>query len=233
MKRCGRCRQDMPLAEFSRAGSGTQHWCRACFRAHRQGPRAERNIRLGVIAERRRRDRLHRYVLNWLEHHPCVDCGLDDPVVLEFDHLAAKTAEVTTLVMREATVEEIQREIDSCEVVCANCHRRRTARRGGWKRLDEVRFVPGDPRWRRLRNVRFVQAVLEMAACADCGLCDPVVFDFDHVGPKRCSVMRLAWTEYSVATIAREIEQCEIRCCNCHRRRTARRGGSVPIPREP
>jgi 5-methylcytosine-specific restriction endonuclease McrA len=223
-KRCGRCREDLPPTAFSRAGAGTQHWCKACFKAHRQGLRAERNVRLGVLAARRHRDRLHRYVLSWLERHPCVDCGQDDPIVLEFDHVAPKTAEVATLVLRKASIKEIQQEIASCEVVCANCHRRRTARRAGWWRLDEVRVDPGEPRWRRFRNVRFLQEVLEMGSCVDCGLCDPVVLEFDHVGPKRCSVTRLAWTEYSLETIAQEIGQCEICCCNCHRRRTARRG---------
>jgi hypothetical protein len=213
----------LPIAAFARAGSGRQHWCRECFKAHRQGARAQRNIRLGVVAERRRRERLHRYVLAWLERHPCVECGIHDPVVLEFDHVAGKTTEVTTLIIAEASTAEIQREIDRCEVVCANCHRRRTSRRGGWKRLDEVRFVRGDRGWRRLRNVRFVQEALEQAACADCGLRDPVVLEFDHVGPKRGAVTRLAWSEYSLETIAREIGRCEICCANCHRRRTARR----------
>jgi hypothetical protein len=49
-----------------------------------------------------------------------------------------------------------------------------------------------------------------------------VVLDFDHVGPKRASVVWLAFQEHSITSLEREIANCEIRCANCHRRRTIR-----------
>jgi hypothetical protein len=59
----------------------------------------------------------------------CADCGESDPVVLEFDHVqTGKTANVAKLVY-SASVQRILDEIRLCEVVCANCHRRRTANR--------------------------------------------------------------------------------------------------------
>ena len=51
------------------------------------------------------------------------------------------------------------------------------------------------------------------------------VLEFDHIGPKRASVLILAWSDYSLETIEREIAQCEIRCANCHRRKTAAERG--------
>jgi hypothetical protein len=48
-----------------------------------------------------------------------------------------------------------------------------------------------------------------------------VVTAFAHRGEKRASVMRLAWSEYGPKAIRAEIALCELRCCNCHRRRTA------------
>jgi hypothetical protein len=57
-----------------------------------------------------------------------VDCGEADIVVLEFDHLRDKVANVAKL-MQEAPWVVVEREIAKCEVVCCNCHRRRTARR--------------------------------------------------------------------------------------------------------
>lgn len=74
----------------------------------------------------------------YLMRHPCVDCGERDSVVLEFDHVpdrASKSAGVGELVRRRARWAELRDEIRKCDVVCANCHRRRTAKRSGWRRL--------------------------------------------------------------------------------------------------
>jgi hypothetical protein len=48
------------------------------------------------------------------------------------------------------------------------------------------------------------------------------VLEFDHVGVKRGKVSEMVW-DVGLATLEREIAQCEIRCCNCHRRVTAER----------
>ena len=67
-------------------------------------------------------------VLAYLADHPCVDCGEQDVVVLEFDHLRDKKANVSALVAGASGLEHVFAEIEKCEVVCANCHRRRTMR---------------------------------------------------------------------------------------------------------
>ena len=59
----------------------------------------------------------------------------------------------------------------------------------------------------------------------DCGERDTLVLEFDHVDTKFANVTRLAWFGCSIATIDAEIARCEIRCANCHRRVTAKRGG--------
>ncbi|HEX6621336.1 MAG TPA: hypothetical protein VF024_16865, partial [Solirubrobacteraceae bacterium] len=78
--------------------------------------------------------------------------------------------------------------------------------------------------WTVERNLAHVYEVLRSSACADCGERDPLVLEFDHVGLKREAVTRLAWYGCSLVTIDAEIAKCEIRCANCHRRATARRG---------
>lgn len=73
------------------------------------------------------------FLRDYLFDHPCVDCGETDPVVLEFDHIDTKSFDIAYGI-RNNSWESVLREMDKCEVVCANCHRRRTSRRGGFRR---------------------------------------------------------------------------------------------------
>jgi hypothetical protein len=73
------------------------------------------------------------FLIAYLDEHPCVDCDETDPLELEFDHLRDKEFAISSG-FRERNWESVLEEIGKCEVVCANCHRRRTARRGGFAR---------------------------------------------------------------------------------------------------
>lgn len=77
-------------------------------------------------------------VLEYLATHPCQDCGEPDPIVLEFDHRdqSAKVDSVARLVNDCKSWETVLEEIQKCDVRCANCHKRRTAKQlGFWKQL--------------------------------------------------------------------------------------------------
>jgi hypothetical protein len=71
------------------------------------------------------------FVSNYLAAHPCVDCGEADPVVLDFDHVDGKSMAISAGLIGWSIARIIQ-EIRKCEVRCANCHRRRTAKQLGW-----------------------------------------------------------------------------------------------------
>ncbi len=78
--------------------------------------RREENKQLLLAFKRSLRDR-------------CNDCRLTFfPEALEFDHVAGiKLHNVAD--MLDCTYEEIRAEVFKCELVCAGCHRVRTARR--------------------------------------------------------------------------------------------------------
>ena len=56
----------------------------------------------------------------------CQDCSETDPIVLEFDHREPSKKEVTigTVIRFGWSLERLMKEIEKCDVVCANCHRR-------------------------------------------------------------------------------------------------------------
>ena len=63
---------------------------------------------------------------------------------------------------------------------------------------------------------------LSSKKCIDCGESDPIVLDFDHIEPKNKfkPVSRMLSGHWSWESLTKEIAKCEIRCANCHRRKT-------------
>jgi len=59
----------------------------------------------------------------------CADCGESNPIVLDFDHLKDKKYNVSRMIHDGFSWKAIKKEIEKCEVVCANCHRIRTHNR--------------------------------------------------------------------------------------------------------
>lgn len=74
----------------------------------------------------------------------------------------------------------------------------------------------------RERNAAFVLDYLRTHSCVDCGESDPIVLEFDHIRGKTGLVSRMRWAGGSLDAIVIELERCEVRCVNCHMRRTAR-----------
>jgi hypothetical protein len=77
------------------------------------------------------RDMYRLRLVEYVTHHPCVDCGEPDVRVLDFDHRPgtekrdAGAHMLFDLVRRQL----IEAAIEKCDVRCANCHRRVTAER--------------------------------------------------------------------------------------------------------
>ncbi len=59
----------------------------------------------------------------------CVDCGEKNHIVLDFDHIRDKKYNVSRMIHDGFSWKAIMKEIQKCEVVCANCHRIRTHQR--------------------------------------------------------------------------------------------------------
>lgn len=67
---------------------------------------------------------------------------------------------------------------------------------------------------------------LNSHACVDCKETDIIVLDFDHVrGKKRYHVAEMIRRNVSLEVLKIEIDKCEIRCANCHRKKTTKQLG--------
>jgi hypothetical protein len=137
-KFCGKCKTEKEVSNFGKRGNKLQPWCKPCknfwdrenYRNNKSQRRTQINTRRNTcIAENRE------FLKDYFEKHHCVDCGESDLVVLEFDHIyGVKTFNVGEAVVQGFSLEKIKQEIQKCEVVCANCHKRRTSKRGNhWR----------------------------------------------------------------------------------------------------
>lgn len=69
----------------------------------------------------------------------CKDCGETDLVVLECDHVSQSIKRFDIATAMYKTSEKVfLDELNKCEPVCANCHKRRTAKQFGSWRLNTV-----------------------------------------------------------------------------------------------
>ena len=139
MGRCSRCREEKPDEDFAwrrRERGQRDTYCRPCrAEYHREHYLANKQRYIDAAARRKKILLQERFIflMAYFDDHPCVDCGETDPIVLEFDHLGDKKFGIADGI-RNRNWDDVLNEIAKCEVVCANCHRRRTVKRGGFIR---------------------------------------------------------------------------------------------------
>jgi len=145
MKTCSTCKRPKPLSAYAinrRKKDGRQTLCRECKKERDKRYYATNKKRMKhQIAESKakRADKNHTWLLQYLTEHPCMDCGEDDLLVLELDHVRGrKKGDVVKLVLGGYSLKTIKKEITKCEVRCANCHRRRTYISNGTARARKV-----------------------------------------------------------------------------------------------
>lgn len=139
-KKCTLCHKNKLLnKDFSKKKSspdGRQNICKECSRDISRKYYTDNTEKHKENTGRRKNEQKEinkQFVFNHLSTHPCVDCGETDVRCLEFDHVYGnKLQNISTMMKNVCSVEKIKKEIEKCEVRCANCHRKRTADVQGW-----------------------------------------------------------------------------------------------------
>lgn len=179
----------------------------------------------------------------------CADCGYKQAhCALDFDHRGGKTSrndQVSWLM--NSRLELLLAEILKCDVVCANCHRIRSANRRVWSQLAPTwgSFEPGcckscgknmkgrgttrgvcrapsrcADQYRQWRRI-WLGDIKLASGCMDCGYAKNYeALDFDH----RPGMIKIADISVMLGSseqrLLAEIAKCDVVCANCHRIRT-------------
>lgn len=137
-KVCNKCQIEKSTDEFHASKSrGLQAWCKVCRKEIDKTYWKQRssNSEKMEIKNAYQKDRLASFqnlIYEYLTKNPCVDCGESDPIVLEFDHLVPENKYKSVSEMSCRSLTKVKLEISKCQVLCANCHRRKTAKQFGW-----------------------------------------------------------------------------------------------------
>lgn len=106
--------------------------CKSCENARQKKWRQKNLYRFNKKSKTLRKEYKRKrmlFVLKYLQTHPCVDCGETDLVCLDFDHVKGRKIDhISGMISNGCSEEKILKEISKCEVRCANCHRRKTAK---------------------------------------------------------------------------------------------------------
>lgn len=88
------------------------------------------NRQMYIDKAKARKLKLRQWLRDFKEANYCSNCKTTYPYyVMDFDHIGYKQVEIASLVNKSSNFSQIRLEITQCEVVCSNCHRKRTHKR--------------------------------------------------------------------------------------------------------
>lgn len=144
LKVCRICKDPKPINEFNKnkcKKDGLQSQCIGCGKERSAAYYvANKEHHKKVVAKHKKVQVAinQQYVYDYSKEHGCVDCQEKDPCCLDFDHVSGtKTEIISVMVNSGCSLPLILEEIAKCEIRCANCHRRKTAKDFSWyKNID-------------------------------------------------------------------------------------------------
>jgi hypothetical protein len=152
----------------------------------------------------RRRAKLRRWINETKRRSGCKQCGIKDPACLDYHHPdeVGKGMDVGTMITHGYGKDALESEIDTCEVLCANCHRKEHYS----PPTEDLRAWVYDQKDAR-------------GGCSECEEADVACLDFHHdTGEKDDTVARMIVDRRAKEIIREEMQKCIVLCANCHRK---------------
>lgn len=74
----------------------------------------------------------------------------------------------------------------------------------------------------KIQTLEYIGKYLSTHSCVDCGENDILVLEFDHKDriSKSSEISKMVKGRATLAKVIQEIQKCDVRCANCHRRKT-------------
>ena len=135
MYKCCGCKEILTREAFGGIKKRADY-CRPCASIMDKRYKArnpEKVRRNNNSAAQRRYIKNRELICEYLKVNPCITCGESDIVVLDFDHRDPSIKRNTiSRALGQWSWETVKTEIEKCNVLCANCHRKKTALEQGW-----------------------------------------------------------------------------------------------------
>jgi hypothetical protein len=119
LRPCNGCNKNKPFSAFQPKvqANGKEGWegkCKSCVSLRQKK---------GTIFRNKEARQL---VFEYLKKHPCVDCGENNVLALEFDHVHSKKFNIGNALNSNTAINLLKKEMKKCVVRCSTCHRIKT-----------------------------------------------------------------------------------------------------------
>lgn len=219
-RKCYPCKTIKPIHNFSRKN----YECKSCACIRSRKYRSN-NLLQVRLRENKRKAQLYidnlDYINNYKNERCCVDCNTKyPPYVLQFDHCKGTKSNSIKNMKHNSSLNTIIKEIEKCELVCANCHRNRT-----YKRYIHNKSAKRNRSPTKLKLQKIVNKLKSDRPCNNCNIhYNYWQLDYDHRNPeeKILSICEMVVKLYPINDILNEIIKCDLLCANCHTEKTAK-----------
>lgn len=144
-KKCTKCEKQKNVENFSfknKEKNKRTSICNECQREYKNRwyHKHSENKEKFRIQSNITRKKLRQKMIDFLKDKSCIDCGEKDFVTFEFDHreVEKKQSTISKMVNDCYSWDKISQEINKCDIRCANCHRKKTAKQFGYYKMLNI-----------------------------------------------------------------------------------------------